>query len=68
MPAPVFGLNLYTWAALTFLVAVLTAAAHLVLTREFPPLGAAQTSSALRRTAGFTPTVLVLRRKRGRGA
>ncbi|MEU9713654.1 disulfide bond formation protein B [Streptomyces sp. NPDC047976] len=53
-----FGLHLYTWAAITFLLAVLAAAVNLVLAREFQPLGAAQASPALRRAAGFTLAVL----------
>ncbi|GAA0301121.1 disulfide bond formation protein B [Streptomyces polychromogenes] len=53
-----FGLHLYTWAAIVFLAAVLSAAVNLVLAREFQPLGSAQATPALRRAAGLTLTVL----------
>ncbi|WP_330331618.1 disulfide bond formation protein B [Streptomyces sp. NBC_00536] len=55
-----FGLHLYTWAAITFLVAVLAAAVNLVLTHQAQPLDAARTSPALHRAAGLTLAVLAL--------
>ncbi|MEV6955385.1 disulfide bond formation protein B [Streptomyces sp. NPDC051183] len=53
-----FGLHLYTWAAITFLTAVLAAAVNLVLTQVAQPLDAARTSPALRRAATVTLAVL----------
>ncbi|MFD8287748.1 disulfide bond formation protein B [Streptomyces lavendulae] len=53
-----FGLHLYTWAAITFLVAALAAAVNLVLAHGFQPLGSAQASPALRAAGGFTLAVL----------
>ncbi|MFG2876278.1 disulfide bond formation protein B [Streptomyces sp. NPDC048337] len=53
-----FGLHLYTWAAVTFLTAVLAAGVNLVLARDAQPLDAAQTSPALRRAATVTLAVL----------
>ncbi|WP_329381915.1 disulfide bond formation protein B [Streptomyces sp. NBC_01351] len=54
-----FGLHLYTWAAITFGLAVLAGAVNLALAHSAQPLDAAQTSPALRRAAGFTLAVLV---------
>ncbi|MFE2165689.1 disulfide bond formation protein B [Streptomyces sp. NPDC059447] len=54
-----FGLHLYTWAAITFGLAVLAGAVNLVLARSAQPLDAAQSSPALRRAAGITLGVLV---------
>ncbi|UUU38598.1 disulfide bond formation protein B [Streptomyces sp. NBC_00162] len=53
-----FGLHLYTWAAITFFLAALAAGVTLVLADGAQPLDAAATSPALRRTAGFTLGVL----------
>ncbi|MFD9405469.1 hypothetical protein ACFWBN_00360 [Streptomyces sp. NPDC059989] len=53
-----FGLHLYTWAAITFLTAVLAAGVNLVLAREARPLDAARTSPALHRAATVTLAVL----------
>ncbi|MFE0101055.1 disulfide bond formation protein B [Streptomyces sp. NPDC059009] len=53
-----FGLHLYTWAAITFVVAVLAAAVVLVLTPQAEPLDAAVDSPALRRTATVSLAVL----------
>ncbi|MFE2326752.1 disulfide bond formation protein B [Streptomyces sp. NPDC059385] len=54
-----FGLHLYTWAAITFGLAVLAGAVNLVLARSAQPLDAALSSPALRRAAGITLGVLV---------
>lgn len=53
------GLHLYTWAAITFGLAVLASAANLVLTPVAEPLDAGLRSPALRRAATFTLAVLV---------
>ncbi|MFJ8012098.1 disulfide bond formation protein B [Streptomyces sp. NPDC096339] len=53
-----FGLHLYTWAAITFGLAVLAGAVNLVLIHSARPLDAARTSPALRRAAGITLGVL----------
>lgn len=53
-----FGLHLYTWAAITFFLAALAAAVNLVLADRAQPLDAAATSPALRRTAAVTLGVL----------
>ncbi|MFC9293381.1 disulfide bond formation protein B [Streptomyces sp. NPDC057011] len=53
-----FGLHLYTWAAITFLTAVLAGGVNLVLAREAQPLDAARTSPALHRAAAVTLAVL----------
>ncbi|MGR4878654.1 disulfide bond formation protein B [Streptomyces sp. LARHCF249] len=53
-----FGLHLYTWAAITFFLAALAAGVNLVLAGGAQPLDAAATSPALRRTAGVTLGVL----------
>ncbi|WP_327351621.1 disulfide bond formation protein B [Streptomyces sp. NBC_01304] len=54
-----FGLHLYTWAAITFGVAVLAAGVNLVLTQEAQPLDAAADSPVLRGLGAVTLAVLV---------
>ncbi|MFG2146417.1 disulfide bond formation protein B [Streptomyces sp. NPDC048696] len=54
-----FGLHLYTWAAITFGAAVLVAGINLVLVHRSEPLDAGLASPALRRTGTFTLAVLV---------
>ncbi|MFE3558118.1 disulfide bond formation protein B [Streptomyces sp. NPDC059193] len=53
-----FGLHLYTWAAVTFFLAALAAGVNLVLAGAAQPLDAAAGSPALRRTAAVTLGVL----------
>ncbi|MGP3689773.1 disulfide bond formation protein B [Streptomyces sp. IBSNAI002] len=53
-----FGLHLYTWAAVTFFLAALAAGVNLVLTGAAQPLDAAAGSPALRRAAAVTLGVL----------
>ncbi|MFJ8387699.1 disulfide bond formation protein B [Streptomyces sp. NPDC094438] len=53
-----FGLHLYTWAAITFFLAALAAGVNLVLAHEAQPLDAATASRALRTTGSFSLYVL----------
>ncbi|MFD0572870.1 disulfide bond formation protein B [Kitasatospora gansuensis] len=53
-----FGLHLYTWAAITFFLAALAGGVNLVLTDQARPLDAATGSPALRRAAVVTLAVL----------
>lgn len=53
-----FGLHLYTWAAITFFLAALAAGVNLVLADRAAPLDAAAGSPALRRAATVTLAVL----------
>ncbi|MGW6709145.1 disulfide bond formation protein B [Streptomyces sp. NPDC054956] len=53
-----FGLHLYTWAAITFFLAALAAGVNLVLAEEVRPLDSATGSPALRRAATVTLAVL----------
>ncbi|MCJ0873015.1 disulfide bond formation protein B [Streptomyces sp. AP-93] len=55
-----FGLHLYTWAAITFFLAALAAGVNLVLADQAAPLDAAAGSPALRRAATLTLAVLAL--------
>ncbi|MCX5295035.1 disulfide bond formation protein B [Streptomyces sp. NBC_00193] len=55
-----FGLHLYTWAAITFFLAALAAGVNLVLADRAAPLDAAAGSPALRRAATLTLAVLAL--------
>ncbi|WP_407836627.1 disulfide bond formation protein B [Streptomyces sp. DSM 116496] len=55
-----FGLHLYTWAAITFFLAALAAGVTLVLADRAAPLDAAAGSPALRRAAALTLAVLAL--------
>ncbi|MGW4248031.1 disulfide bond formation protein B [Nocardia sp. NPDC004722] len=54
-----FGLHLYTWAFIAFVLAVLAAGIVLFLTAYSEPGRAAATSVALRRAARITPAVLL---------
>ncbi|MGW1076774.1 disulfide bond formation protein B [Streptomyces sp. NPDC002537] len=53
-----FGLHLYTWALVTFGLAVLAAGLNLVLVDDVRPLDAAAKSRLLRRAGTFTLAVL----------
>ncbi|MDG4856575.1 disulfide bond formation protein B [Streptomyces sp. T-3] len=53
-----FGLHLYTWAAITFGVAVLASGIMLILTHEAQPLDAAQTTPVLRRLGAVSLAVI----------
>ncbi|MGW1076755.1 disulfide bond formation protein B [Streptomyces sp. NPDC002537] len=54
-----FGLHLYTWAAITFGTAVFASGVNLMLTHVSEPRDASVTSPALRHAAVFTLAVLL---------
>ncbi|MGW1198495.1 disulfide bond formation protein B [Streptomyces sp. NPDC002536] len=55
-----FGLHLYTWALVSFVLAVLAGGTALVLSQEAEPLDAAAASPALRKASAITPTLLTV--------
>ncbi|MEV6771090.1 disulfide bond formation protein B [Nocardia sp. NPDC051030] len=54
-----FGLHLYTWAFITFVLAILASAIALFLTAVSEPGTVARTSAALSRAAKITPAILM---------